>query len=100
MDIVVRRNAFGRQVESFEQDLDIPAIAASGNGRGEPFHAIFIRAPWIERVGPSVQVLARLAQGTVVAARQERWLASSFHPELTEDDRFHRYFLQLVAAGA
>jgi 5'-phosphate synthase pdxT subunit len=99
MDIVVRRNAFGRQVESFEEDLDIPVIAVSGDGRGGPFHAIFIRAPWIERVGPGVQILARLSEGTVVAARQKHWLASSFHPELTKDDRFHRYFLQLVAAG-
>ncbi|MGA2820917.1 MAG: pyridoxal 5'-phosphate synthase glutaminase subunit PdxT [Anaerolineales bacterium] len=99
MDIVVRRNAFGRQVESFEEDLDIPAIAAGDDGRGGLFHAVFIRAPWIERVGPGVQTLARLPDGTIVAAREKQWLASSFHPELTQDDRFHRYFLRIVAAG-
>jgi len=100
MDIVVRRNAFGRQVESFEEDLEIPALAAGENGRSGPFHAVFIRAPWIERVGPGVQALARLSDGTIVAAQEKQWLASSFHPELTQDDRFHRYFLRLVAAGA
>lgn len=100
MDIVVRRNAFGRQVESFEGDLDIPAIAAGDDGRAGPFHAIFIRAPWIERVGPGVQALARLPDGTIVAAREKHWLASSFHPELTQDDRFHMYFLRIVTAGA
>ncbi|MGA2111871.1 MAG: pyridoxal 5'-phosphate synthase glutaminase subunit PdxT [Anaerolineales bacterium] len=100
MNIVVRRNAFGRQVQSFEEDLDIPAIAAGEDGRAGPFHAVFIRAPWIERVGPGVQPLARLPDGTIVAAREKQWLASSFHPELTQDDRFHRYFLRIVAAGA
>ena len=92
MDIAVARNAFGRQADSFEADLDVPAL-------GEPpFHAIFIRAPLIERVGEGVQVLARLEDGTVVAARQGNLLATAFHPELTEDDRFHRYFVGLRSA--
>jgi 5'-phosphate synthase pdxT subunit len=101
MDIVVARNAFGRQVDSFEIDLDVPALSRNG---GAPFHAIFIRAPLIERVGPGVEVLARLPDesgalnaGPIVAARQGRLLATSFHPELTRDDRFHRYFLSLAA---
>jgi 5'-phosphate synthase pdxT subunit len=87
MDITVRRNAFGRQVDSFEVDLEIPVL-------GEPFPAIFIRAPLIERVGREVDVLARLENGTVVAARQGKLLVTAFHPELTQDDRFHRYFLE------
>jgi 5'-phosphate synthase pdxT subunit len=94
MDVTVRRNAFGRQVDSFETDLDVPVIATPENKH--PFHAIFIRAPLIESVGPGVEVLARLADGTIVAARQNNWLATSFHPELSNDDRFHRYFLSLV----
>ena len=89
MDISVERNAFGRQLDSFEADLDVEPL-------GEPpFHAVFIRAPRISRVGPAVDVLARLRDGTVVAARQGRLLATSFHPELTHDERFHRYFLSL-----
>jgi pyridoxal 5'-phosphate synthase pdxT subunit len=87
MDIHVQRNAFGRQVESFEVDLHVPVL---GN---QPFHAVFIRAPRIESVDPNVQVLARLEDGTIVAARQDNRLATVFHPELTGDDRFHRYFL-------
>jgi len=67
-----------------------------GNGRQRPFHAIFIRAPLIESVGPGVQVVARLADGRIVAARQGHLLATSFHPELTKDDRFHRYFLEMI----
>lgn len=89
MDIAVERNAFGRQVESFEADLDVKGMG------GEPYHAVFIRAPKITRVGPTVETLATLDDGTVVAARQDRLLATSFHPELTRDDRFHRYFLSL-----
>jgi 5'-phosphate synthase pdxT subunit len=114
MDITVERNAFGRQVDSFETDLDVPALAeaeaesARGNGhamaagepRPRPFHGIFIRAPLIERVGPGVDVLARLpaaqGEGRIVAARQGRLLATSFHPELTGDDRFHRLFVSLA----
>lgn len=94
MDVRVKRNAFGRQTESFEADLAVPAV----NGRGEPFHAIFIRAPLIESAGPRVEVLARLADSTMVAARQGNLLATSFHPELTADDRFHRYFVDKVRA--
>lgn len=93
MDITVSRNAFGRQVASFETDLDIPAI---GDG-AVPYHAVFIRAPLIEAVGEGVEVLARLPDGRIVAARQGRLLATSFHPELTEDIRFHRYFTSLAA---
>jgi 5'-phosphate synthase pdxT subunit len=89
MDIRVRRNAFGRQIDSFEADLSVPALGS------EPFHAVFIRAPLIESVGPGVEVLSRLADGTIVAARQDRLLATSFHPELTRDGRFHAYFLGL-----
>ncbi len=102
MDVSVKRNAFGRQVQSFEQDLDIPELDKGKNGgqpRG-PFHAIFIRAPMIESVGKGVQVLARLEDGTVVAARQGNLLATSFHPELTKDTRFHTYFLELVRRRA
>ena len=89
MDIAVRRNAFGRQVDSFEADLEIAALG------DKPFHAIFIRAPLIQRVGEGVEVLAQLDDGTIVAARQGNLLATAFHPELMEDDRFHRYFVSL-----
>lgn len=91
MDITVKRNAFGRQVDSFEVDLDVPVLEPPG-----PFHAIFIRAPLVERVGQGVEVLARLDDGTIVAARQGNLLATSFHPELTKDARFHQYFLKNV----
>ncbi len=93
MDIRVRRNAFGRQVDSFEADLDVPAINANGDRR--PFHAIFIRAPLVESTGQDVETLASI-DGAIVAARQGRLLATSFHPELSGDDRFHRYFVSLV----
>jgi 5'-phosphate synthase pdxT subunit len=88
MDIAVRRNAFGRQVDSFEADLKVSALGE------EPFPAVFIRAPLIEGVEDAVEVLAQLDDGTVVAARQGNLLVTSFHPELTGDDRFHRYFLR------
>ena len=91
MDITVRRNAFGRQVDSFEADLEVPALGE------RPFHAVFIRAPVIEEVGEGVEVVARL-DGEIVAARQGRLLATAFHPELTADERFHRYFVDLCAA--
>ncbi len=100
MDIAVERNAFGRQIDSFETDLSLPALSEPER----PFHAVFIRAPLIERVGKGVDVLARLPEGpratraNIVAARQGRWLATVFHPELTGDDRFHRYFLGLALA--
>ena len=96
MDVNVKRNAFGRQVDSFETDLNISAIATPENPG--PFHAVFIRAPWIESVGAGVDVLARLDNGVIVAARQNKLLATSFHPELARDDRFHRYFISLVNA--
>jgi 5'-phosphate synthase pdxT subunit len=95
MDIQVERNAFGRQVDSFEIDLDVPALEQVTPGGG-PYHAIFIRAPLIEAVGAEAQALASLADGRIVAAQQGRLLATSFHPELTLDERFHRYFLRLV----
>ena len=91
MDVHVKRNAFGRQVDSFEVDLDVPALEPRA-----PFHAIFIRAPLIESIGKGVEVLAKLDNGTIVAARQRNLLATSFHPELTNDARFHRYFLERV----
>jgi 5'-phosphate synthase pdxT subunit len=94
MDVQVKRNAFGRQVDSFETDLDVPAIATPDDAG--PFHAVFIRAPLVESVGDGVEVLARLDNGVIVAARQGRLLATSFHPELSGDDRFHRYFVALA----
>lgn len=99
MDIVVQRNAFGRQVDSFETELTVPALA-SVTPPGEPlrpFTAVFIRAPAIRAVGPGVEVLATLDDGTIVAARQGNLLATAFHPELTDDLRFHQYFLTQVA---
>lgn len=90
MDIAVRRNAFGRQVESFEVDLAIPVLG------DPPFHAVFIRAPVIERVGAGVEVLASLEDGTAVAVQQGNLLATAFHPELTKDTRFHQHFVRLT----
>ncbi|MCX8025308.1 MAG: pyridoxal 5'-phosphate synthase glutaminase subunit PdxT [Thermanaerothrix sp.] len=95
MDIEVQRNAFGRQVESFEIDLEVPALHQV-SAETRPFHAVFIRAPLIERVGPGVEILATLPDGRIVAARQGHWLATSFHPELTDDPRFHRLFLKMA----
>ncbi|MBO9361093.1 MAG: pyridoxal 5'-phosphate synthase glutaminase subunit PdxT [Thermoflexus sp.] len=98
MDIQVQRNAFGRQIDSFEVDLEVPALARLGDPR--PFHAVFIRAPLIEAVGPGAEVLARLENGSIVAAQQGHLLATAFHPELTEDVRFHQYFLEWVHQAA
>ena len=95
MDIQVERNAFGRQVDSFEIDLTVECLRAFQE-ENRPFRAIFIRAPLFESIGKGVEVLACLPDGRKVAARQRKWLATSFHPELTADDRFHRYFLELV----
>lgn len=95
MDITVERNAFGRQVKSFEADLDVPVLNEAGKPP-VPFHAIFIRAPLIESVSGDAKVLATLTDGRIVAAQQGRLLATSFHPELTGDDRFHRYFLVMI----
>lgn len=95
MDITVERNAFGRQADSFESEIPVSCL----ENPESPFPAIFIRAPLIARVGPEVDILARLPNnnddGIIIAAKQGHFLATSFHPELTGDDRFHRYFLSL-----
>lgn len=97
IDIEVERNAYGRQLESFESDIEVPAFS------GAPYHAVFIRAPRITSAGPGVEVLARCADaaGVVspVAARQGTVLVTSFHPELTDDTRFHEYFCEMARAG-
>jgi pyridoxal 5'-phosphate synthase pdxT subunit len=90
MDITVNRNAFGRQVDSFEADLPVAKLG------DEPFHAVFIRAPLVSSVGPGVEVLAKLEDGKIVAAQSGHLLATAFHPEITDDDRFHAYFLNMV----
>ena len=90
MDIKVSRNAFGRQVDSFEAALDIPVIGE------EKFHAVFIRAPIVDHVEKAVTVLGRLDDGTIVAVKQNSLLATSFHPELTKDYRLHEYFLEFI----
>ncbi|HEX5370243.1 MAG TPA: pyridoxal 5'-phosphate synthase glutaminase subunit PdxT [Dehalococcoidia bacterium] len=90
MDITVERNAFGRQVDSFETELRIKGMA------GPPLRAIFIRAPLIREVDEGVEVVAQLEDGRIVAAKQGKLLVTSFHPELTNDDRMHRYFLSLI----
>jgi 5'-phosphate synthase pdxT subunit len=93
LDIAVRRNAFGSQLDSFETDLDIPVV-------GEPaLHAVFIRAPIVETVSAGVTTLASLADGRIVAVEQGNLLGTSFHPEMTGDTRFHEYFLKKVAAA-
>lgn len=91
MDVVVDRNAFGRQLDSFEVDLDVPVLGAPAA------RSVFIRAPVIRSVGPGVEVLARLQDGRIVAARQGNLLVTAFHPELTADDRWHRYFVNMVS---
>lgn len=91
MDIRVKRNAFGRQIDSFETELSIPALGE------KQFPAVFIRAPFIEQADDNVNVLARLDDGTIVAARQGKLLVTAFHPELTDDSRLHRYFLDIVS---
>ena len=91
MNIRVKRNAFGRQRESFETELNIPVLG------DEPYPAVFIRAPLIEQFGDGVEVLAKLNDGTVVAAKQDKLLVTAFHPELTGDLRFHRYFLDMAS---
>jgi pyridoxal 5'-phosphate synthase pdxT subunit len=96
LDVVVRRNAFGRQVDSFETDIDFVPF-------DRPFHALFIRAPWVEKVGAAVEVLATVAAGPaagrIVAVRQGHVMATSFHPEITRDDRVHRFFVDLVRSS-
>jgi len=96
MDITIRRNAFGRQVDSFEIEMNVPALAKAGR-ENPPFNAVFIRAPLIESLdADDVEVIAQLEDGTIVAARQGKLLVTSFHPELDQDDRFHQYFLTLI----
>jgi 5'-phosphate synthase pdxT subunit len=95
MDIKVTRNAFGRQVDSFEADLDISELKQA-TGTDEAFHAVFIRAPIIESVSGDAKILASLPDGRIVAVQQGHFLATSFHPELTGDSRFHQYFLSLI----
>jgi pyridoxal 5'-phosphate synthase pdxT subunit len=95
MDIRVERNAFGRQVDSFEADLDVPELKKATNTTAD-YHAVFIRAPIIESVEEDAKVLASAPDGRIVAAQQGHFLATSFHPELTEDTRFHEYFLSLA----
>jgi 5'-phosphate synthase pdxT subunit len=97
MDITVERNAFGRQVESFEADLQIDEFKNLGHGNA-PVHAVFIRAPLIEKVSGKAKALAILTDGRIVAAQEGNLLATSFHPELTGDDRFHRYFIKMAEA--
>jgi 5'-phosphate synthase pdxT subunit len=94
MDITVERNAFGRQVDSFEADLEVPDLQRI-TATSQPYHAVFIRAPIIKSVGGAAKVLASTADGRIVAAQQGRLLATSFHPELTPDPRFHEYFLSI-----
>jgi len=89
IDVVARRNAFGRQVRSFEADLSVPAVGT------DPVRAVFIRAPWIESAGPGVEVLAG-CEGHVVAAREDRVLVTAFHPELTDDTRLHELFIEMI----
>jgi 5'-phosphate synthase pdxT subunit len=95
IDICVERNAFGRQLDSFEADLSVPVLK-SVDPSDKPFHAVFIRAPLIESVGKKVEILAQLSNQKIVAARQGKLLATSFHPELTLDDRFHKLFLEMA----
>jgi len=101
LDVTVRRNAFGRQVDSFEDDVRLEGID------GAAMHAVFIRAPWVEQVGPDVQVLGRVEQardpaaaGRIIAVRQGPLLATSFHPEMSDDARVHRYFVSMVRETA
>jgi len=97
LDVLVRRNAFGRQVDSFEADLEVTDLET-------PFHAVFIRAPWVEELGPEVEVVATVAggpaAGRIVAVRQGSLLATSFHPEVTGDPRIHELFVDLVRESA
>jgi 5'-phosphate synthase pdxT subunit len=93
LDVVVRRNAFGSQVDSFETDLEVPAVGAP------PVHAVFIRAPLVESAGQEVEALATLEDGRIVAVRQGSLLGTSFHPEVTGERRFHELFLDMVRAA-
>jgi 5'-phosphate synthase pdxT subunit len=94
LDVTVRRNAFGSQVDSFETDLDVPVLGAP------PVHAVFIRAPLVEQTGPEVETLAALDDGRIVAVRQGALMGTSFHPEVTGETRFHALFLDMVRAAS
>jgi pyridoxal 5'-phosphate synthase pdxT subunit len=98
LDITARRNAFGRQIDSFEADVPVEGIA------GGPLHAVFIRAPWVDELGPAAQALGRVEAGAgaarIVVVRQQHLLATSFHPELTGDGRVHKYFVEMVRGNA
>ena len=95
IDMTVRRNAFGRQLDSFESDIALAGVS------GPPFRAVFIRAPWVDEIGPDVQILAtEPATGKIVAVRQGRALATAFHPELTQDNRMHKIFIDMVREGS
>jgi 5'-phosphate synthase pdxT subunit len=94
LDVTVRRNAFGSQVDSFETDLDVPVLGAP------PVHAVFIRAPLVEQTGPAVETLAALDDGRIVAVRQGALMGTSFHPEVTGETRFHALFLDMVRAAS
>jgi 5'-phosphate synthase pdxT subunit len=97
IDMTVRRNAFGRQLDSFESDIRLSGQAADPAVAGEPFRAVFIRAPWVEEVGPGVEILAtEPSTGKIVAVRQGQALATAFHPELTQDNRVHKIFIDMV----
>lgn len=96
MDIKVQRNAFGRQVDSFETDLEIDELFKA-TGTEHPYHAVFIRAPIIESVSGKAKILSKLEDGRIIAAQEGHLLATSFHPELTEDTRFHEYFISLAS---
>ena len=96
MDIKVKRNAFGRQVDSFETDLEIDELYKA-TGTEHPYHAVFIRGPIIESVSGTAKVLSKLEDGRIVAAQQGQLLVTSFHPELTDDTRFHQYFISLAS---
>jgi pyridoxal 5'-phosphate synthase pdxT subunit len=104
LDVVVRRNAFGRQVDSFEAQLHIELGDEDGEDGSQPFHAMFIRAPWVEKVGGDVAVVATVASGhevgRIVAVRQANLLATSFHPEITGDHRFHALFVSMLTKPA
>jgi 5'-phosphate synthase pdxT subunit len=94
LDVTVQRNAFGRQLDSFETELDVPVLG------GQPVHGVFIRAPIIERIGPGVDVLARLDDGRIVAVRERNILATAFHPELAGETRFHRLLAMMASEHA
>jgi 5'-phosphate synthase pdxT subunit len=94
LDVAIRRNAYGRQLDSFEADLDVPALGDA------PLHGVFIRAPVVDEVGPGVEILARDPDGRPIAVRQGKVLATAFHPELTDDRRVHRLLLELIGSEA